>query len=75
MEGPLYHDPSTATINLTLPWHSVGEEIADLKIVNGQINKRMKPCLVHKASGGWRPVIDLKQLNYHTTILTFACTL
>ena len=21
--------------------------------------------LVHKASGGWRPVIDLKQLNHH----------
>ena len=22
--------------------------------------------LVHKAPGGWRPVIDLKQLNHHT---------
>ena len=43
---PFYHDPDRATINLALPWHSVAEEIADLylKIVNGQLNKRMKSC-------------------------------
>ena len=41
MQRPLYHDPSRATINLALPWHSVANEIADLnlKIVNGHINK------------------------------------
>ena len=27
--------------------------------------------LVPKASGGWRPVIDLKQLNHHTDALHF----
>ena len=45
MQRSLYHDPSRATINLTLPWHSVAEEITDLnlKIVNGHINKCMKP--------------------------------
>ena len=44
MQRPLYHDPSRATINLALLWHSVAEEIADpnLKIVNGHINERMK---------------------------------
>ena len=41
-----YHDPAGATIDLALPWHSVAEEIADLnlKIVTGQLNKRMKSC-------------------------------
>ena len=44
MQRPLYHDPGKATINLTLPWHNVANEIADLdlRIVNGHINKRMK---------------------------------
>ena len=43
---PLYHDPARSTINLALPWHSVAEEIVDLKlkIGNGHINKCMKPC-------------------------------
>ena len=31
-EEPQYHDPSRATINLTLPWHSVTGEIADLNL-------------------------------------------
>ena len=31
--------------------------------------------LVRKASGGWRPVIYLKQLNHHIELLTFVCTL
>ena len=48
MKRPLYHDPARSTINLSLPWHSVAEEIhvadLNLKIVNGYINKRMKPC-------------------------------
>ena len=46
MKHPLYHDPARSTINLALTWHSIAEEIADLnlKIVNGHINKRMKPC-------------------------------
>ena len=44
MQRHLYHDPSRATSNLTLLWHCVAGEIADLdlKIVNGHINKRMK---------------------------------
>ena len=44
MQRPMYHDPGKATINLTLPWHNVANEIADLdlKIVRGHINKRMK---------------------------------
>ena len=43
MQRPLYHNPSRATINLTLPWHCITGAIADLnlKIVNGHINKRM----------------------------------
>ena len=46
MKRPLYHDPARYTINLSLPWHSVAEEIADLnlEIVNGHIKKCMKPC-------------------------------
>ena len=53
MQGPLCHDPSRATINLTLPWHYVAEEIVDLnlKIVNGHINKRMKPSRQAKPWG------------------------
>ena len=44
MQCPLYHALSRATINLTLPYHTVAEEIADFnhKIVNGHINIRMK---------------------------------
>ena len=46
MKRRYYHDPARATINLAFPWHSVSDEIADLnlKIVNGHIDKRMKPC-------------------------------
>ena len=53
MQGPLCHDPSSSTINLTLPWHCVAEEIVDLnlKIVNGHINKRMKPSRQAKPWG------------------------
>ena len=32
MERPLYHYPARATIKLALIWHSVAEEIADLKL-------------------------------------------
>ena len=35
MKRPLYHDPARSTINLALPWQSVAEEIADLKILYG----------------------------------------
>ena len=53
--APQYQDTSTsrATINLTLPWHCIVEEIADLnlKIVNGHINKRMKPSRPAKPWG------------------------
>ena len=53
MKHPLYHDPARSTINLGLPWHSIAEEIADLnlKIVNGHIYKRMKPCHPAKRLG------------------------
>ena len=45
-ETPLVSRQARSTINLDLPMHSVAEEIADLnlKIVNGHINKHMKPC-------------------------------
>ena len=45
MQRPLYHNPGKATVNLTLPLHNVANEKADLdlKIVNGHINKCMKP--------------------------------
>ena len=41
IQRPLYHDPSRATINLTLPWQGIAELIANLnlKIINGRINK------------------------------------
>ena len=44
MQRPLYHNPGKATNNLTLLWHNVANEKADLdlKIVNGHINKCMK---------------------------------
>ena len=50
---PLYHDPARSTTHLALPWHSVAEETADLnlKIVNGHINKRIKPCHPAKTLG------------------------
>ena len=53
MQRPQYHDPSRATINLTLPWHSVAGMIADLnlKIIIGHINKRMKPSCPAKPWG------------------------
>ena len=53
VKHPLYHDPARSTINLGLPWHSIAEEIADLnlKIVNGHINKCMKPCHPAKRLG------------------------
>ena len=61
----MYHDPARSTINLTLPWHSVAEEIADLnlKIVNGHTNKRMKPCHPIKP---WGPKDFLTGVGYHT---------
>ena len=49
MQHPLYHETGKATINL----QSVANEIADLdlKIVNGHINKRMKPSRPAKPWG------------------------
>ena len=46
MKHPFYHDLARAIINFALPYHSVAEEIADLslRIVTGQLNKRMKSC-------------------------------
>ena len=46
MKQPFYHGLARATISLTLPWHSVAEEVADLnlKMVSGQLNKRMTSC-------------------------------
>ena len=43
MQRPQYHDSSRATINLTLRWHCVAGEIADLnlEIFNGHINKHI----------------------------------
>ena len=68
MKRPLYHDPARSTINLALPWHSVAEEIADLnlKIVNGHINKRMKPC--HPAKP-WGPKEFFTGVGYPTHYL------
>ena len=65
MKRPLYHDPARSTINLALPWHSVAEEIADLnlKIINGHINKRMKPC--HPAKP-WGNKDFFTAAGYHT---------
>ena len=46
IKRPTCHDPARASTNLTLPWHSVAKEIADLNfnIVTGKLNKRMKSC-------------------------------
>ena len=46
MQCPTYHDPARASINLSQPWHSVAEEIADLNfnIVTDKLNKGMKSC-------------------------------
>ena len=62
---PLYHDPARSTINLALPWHSVAEEIADLnlKIITGQLNKRMKPCHPGKP---WGSRDFFMRVGYHT---------
>ena len=65
MKRPLYHDPARSTINLALPWHSVAEEMADvnLKIVTGQLNKRMKPCYPAKP---WGSREFFMGIGYHT---------
>ena len=65
MKHSYYNDPARATINLPLPWQSVAEEIADLnlKIVTGQLNKRMKSC--HPAKP-WGSRDFFKGIGYHT---------
>ena len=62
---PLYLDRARSTINLALPWHSVAEKIGylNLKIGNGHINKRMKPC--HPAKP-WGPKDFFMGVCYHT---------
>ena len=65
MKRPLYHDSARSTINLALPWHTVAEEIADLnlKIINGHINKCMKPY--HPAKP-WSPKEFFMGVGYPT---------
>ena len=67
MKHPFYHDPARATINLALPCHSIAEEIADLnlKIVAGQLNKRMKSCHPAKLWGS-RDFFMGPCVGYHT---------
>ena len=48
MQRPQYHDYSRATINLTLRWHCVAGEIADLNLlmvtlINALISRPAKP--------------------------------
>ena len=40
MKRPLYHDTARSTIKLALPWHSIAEEIADLKYSHTIWNKK-----------------------------------
>ena len=65
MKRPLYHDPARSNSNLALPWHSVAEEIAEinLRIVTGQLNKRIKSC--HPAKS-WGPREFFTGIGYHT---------
>ena len=65
MKCPLYHNPARSTISLAVPWHSVAKEIADLnlKIVIGQLNKRMKSC--HPAKP-WGSKNIFTGVDYHT---------
>ena len=52
-------------MNLALTWHSSAEEIADLnlKIITGQLYKRMKPC--HPAKP-WGSREFFTGVGYHT---------
>ena len=45
MMNPTFHEPTRASINLSLPWHSSAVEIADrnFDIVNGKLSKSMEP--------------------------------
>ena len=79
MRRPQYHNPSRATINLTLPWHCIAGEIADLnlKIVNGHINKCMKPsppakpwCFNDFFTGSGYPTHNLEGLVPYPESLT-----
>ena len=65
MKCPLYHNSARSTISLAVPWHSVAKEIADLnlKIVTGQLNKRMKSC--HPAKP-WGSKNIFTGVDYHT---------
>ena len=65
MKRPVYHDPTRATINLALPWHSSVEEIADcnLDILTGKLSKRMKSL---NPARPWGPKDFFSAVGYHT---------
>ena len=63
MNRPPYYDPARASINLALPWHSVTEEIFDLNIVTGKLNKRIKSCNPPRP---WGPKDFFSGAGYHT---------
>ena len=44
MQNPVFHAPTRATINLSLPWHSTAVAIADrnFNIVTGKLSKHMR---------------------------------
>ena len=65
MKCPVYHDPSRATINLALPWHSSVVEIADrnFNFVTGKLNKCMKSL---NPAIPWSPKDFFSGLGYHT---------
>ena len=46
-------------------------EQISLMFQKNTISEKSPDTLVRKASGGWRPVIDLKQLNHHIDALHF----
>ena len=65
MQNPVYHAPTRAAINLSLPWHNSAAEIAghNFNIIVGKLSKRMKSLNPAKL---WGPQVFFSGVRYHT---------